>query len=83
MRVWLNFLVFFNEGVVGLGLDVNFFDGGLRFVVEVDYLGIFVNIGVKYVVVRIVEMIVYLSVRVGVNWEKLFIILDVVLVVLV
>lgn len=56
--MWLNFLFFFNEGGVGLVLDVNFFDGGLRFVVEVDYLGIFVNIGVKYVVVRIVEMIV-------------------------
>jgi len=81
--VWLNFSVFFNEGAVGLGLDANFFDGGLRSVAEVDHLGISANTGVKYAVVRIVEMIAELSARVGVNWEKLLIILDVALVALV
>ncbi|MCL2935982.1 MAG: hypothetical protein MGU50_05015 [Trichodesmium sp. MAG_R02] len=53
----MNFSVFFNEGAVGLGLDANFFDGGLRSVAEVDHLGISANTGVKYAVVRIVEMI--------------------------
>ncbi|MDE5088783.1 MAG: hypothetical protein O4805_17275 [Trichodesmium sp. St16_bin2-tuft] len=46
-------------------------------------MGISANTGVKYAVVRIVEMIAYLSARVGVNWEKLLIILDVALVALV
>ena len=79
----MNFSVFFNEGAVGLGLDANFFDGGLRSVAEVDHLGISANTGVKYAVVRIVEMIAELSARVGVNWEKLLIILDVALAALV
>ena len=79
----MNFSVFFNEAGVGLGSDANFFDGGLRSVAEVDHLGISANTGVKYAVVRIVEMIAYLSARVGVNWEKLLIILDVALVALV
>ena len=81
--MWLNFSVFFNEGAVELGSDANFFDGGLRSVAEVDHLGISANTGVKYAVVRIVEMIAELSARVGVNWEKLLIILDVALVALV
>ena len=81
--MWLNFSVFFNEGAVGLGLDANFFDGGLRSVAEVDHLGISANTGVKYAVVKIVEIITELIIRVEVNWEKLLIILDVALVVLV
>ena len=40
-----------------LGSDANFFDGSLRSVAEVDHLGISANTGVKYAVVRIVEMI--------------------------
>ena len=68
---------------MGLASDANFFDGGLRSVAEVDHLGISANTGVKYAVVRIVEMIAELSARVGVNWEKLLIILDVALVALV
>ena len=65
-----------------LGSDANFFDGSLRSVAEVDHLGISANTGVKYAVVKIVEMITELIIRVEVNWEKLLIILDAALVVL-